>query len=95
MANVVHVLQHGLPLCGFSKDVPASWPGGHVWTSVDNVSDVTCLPCKKEAGRLVVDAKFIKAGHKPENTSCNHKHYNPQIHGRHCTCGTCMYDPGD
>ena len=41
----VHVLQHGLPLCGFSRDVPGKWPSGHSWTYADDLRNVTCRGC--------------------------------------------------
>jgi hypothetical protein len=31
---IVHVLFEGLPLCGFSRDVPSRWPMGHRWVSI-------------------------------------------------------------
>ncbi len=42
-----------------------------------------------------VDEKFVAAGHKPENTSCNHKQWKFEKHGRYCPCGTIMIDFGD
>lgn len=45
--------------------------------------------------RAEIDAKFVAMGHKPEDTSCNHQHYDRHKHGRYCTCGTIMWDPGD
>ena len=45
--------------------------------------------------RVLVDEKFVKAGHKPENTSCDHAQYSFKEHGRYCPCGTCMVDFGD
>lgn len=44
---------------------------------------------------VTIDQKFIKAGHKPENTSCDHAHYKFKEHGRYCTCGTIIVDFGD
>jgi hypothetical protein len=29
--TTVHLLRHGLPLCGFSTKVPGEWPPNHVW----------------------------------------------------------------
>ncbi len=53
------------------------------------------LNAKQAADRRVIDAKFVRAGHRPENTACDHAHYNSRRHGRYCTCGTCMWDlPG-
>ncbi len=49
----------------------------------------------EEAARQAIDAQFVRAGHKPENTACDHKQYDPNVHGRYCPCGTCMWDLGD
>lgn len=50
----------------------------------------------EELRRLEIDAKFIKAGHLPENTNCDHKHWRSVLlDGRYCNCGTCMVDFGD
>jgi hypothetical protein len=38
---------------------------------------------------------FLRAGHRPENRSCDHKHYDFKKHGRYCTCGSIMVDFGD
>lgn len=31
----------------------------------------------------------------PKPGPCTHEHYNARIHGRFCTCGAQMWDPGD
>ena len=31
--KTVHALKHGLPMCGFSRELPADWPDGHAWIS--------------------------------------------------------------
>lgn len=31
--TMVHILNHGKPLCGFSNKVPALWPDGNAWIS--------------------------------------------------------------
>jgi hypothetical protein len=41
------------------------------------------------------EAKLRAAGHKPENTTCNHEHWTFDKYGRYCTCGTIMLDLGD
>ena len=47
---------------------------------------------QKELVRREVDARFIRAGHEPEDPNCDHKDWS----GRYCLkCGTCMCDPGD
>jgi len=45
--STVHVLRQGLPLCGFSTEVPANWPPGHTWTHEDDCEHVTCPECLK------------------------------------------------
>ena len=44
---------------------------------------------------VAMDAGFIRAGHRPENKNCDHLHWVFDKHGRYCTCGTSMFDPGD
>src|SRR3989344_2721684 len=41
------------------------------------------------------DRKFVRMGHEAENRICDHRHYQFLEHGRHCTCGSLMCDPGD
>lgn len=48
-----------------------------------------------QSERVTVDKKFVVAGHEPEDISCNHLHWEFRKHGRYCTCGTIMSDPGD
>ncbi len=50
--ETVHALREGLPLCGFSRDVPVNWPEGNFWTSAENVKCITCPTCKAEAEKL-------------------------------------------
>lgn len=38
--HCVHVLDRGLPLCGFSRDLPKDWPDGHVWVRANDRSKV-------------------------------------------------------
>ena len=48
--------------------------------------------------RDMTDAAFIRAGHKPEDRSCDHAEWKKikKHPPRHCpTCGTCMWDAGD
>lgn len=56
---IVHFLLHGLPVCGFSNEMPVSWPPGHVWVGPGIVgpgivgpggrfNDVNCDGCKAE-----------------------------------------------
>jgi len=53
------------------------------------------LTIEQERKRQEIDDAFIRAGHKPENTNCDHSQYIREKHGRYCPCGTCMWDAGD
>jgi hypothetical protein len=48
LAPAVHLLRAGLPICGFSRVVPADWPDGHTWTGYPD--EVTCPQCKTILG---------------------------------------------
>lgn len=55
-----HVLLHGLPLCGFSKDVPGKWPKGNRWVGFEDklvTSVPDCQMCVKEYARIKADRK--------------------------------------
>lgn len=46
----IHILFHGLPICGFSREVPANWPEGHKWISIDDRElhqHLNCEGCKQ------------------------------------------------
>lgn len=45
VSKTIHVLHHGRAICGFSHDVPRTWPPGHVWVSTLERSDATCPQC--------------------------------------------------
>ncbi len=47
--RIVHALLEGRVLCGFSSDVPANWPPGHVWTQVTDLTNINCPECKRIA----------------------------------------------
>ena len=50
----------------------------------------------REIERRAIDAKFVRAGHCPEDPNCSHKNYTFAKMGRYCLdCGTCMVDFGD
>lgn len=51
-SQTVHALLHGQPLCGFSTDVPASWPHSHVWTDVSDLKNINCSGCKQKAEEM-------------------------------------------
>jgi hypothetical protein len=42
---LVHVLNYGQPLCGFSVKIPADWPPGNKWVGLDEWADATCPRC--------------------------------------------------
>lgn len=47
-ASTVHILRHGLPLCGFTTRVPGDWPAGNTWVPVDDEL-VSCPGCMEAA----------------------------------------------
>jgi hypothetical protein len=51
VGQTVHILYEGLPLCGFTTDVPAKWPPRSVWVRLEEKLDANCGGC------LVVAAK--------------------------------------
>ena len=53
----VHILFHGLPLCDFSRDVPALWPKGHLWVRVEEREKSNCQGCllERKPGRRHVE----------------------------------------
>jgi hypothetical protein len=53
--KVVHVLDHGWPLCMFTEHLPCDWPRGHVWVSVLDVAlagEDVCADCVREHERI-------------------------------------------
>lgn len=53
VVSIVHVLHHGLPLCGFSRELPTSWPLGHVWLRAeDERHRISCGRCRARADDL-------------------------------------------
>ncbi len=48
---IVHVLEKGYPLCGFSSELPRDWPEGHKWTGLNDLEPATCLECRAAAAR--------------------------------------------
>ncbi len=49
---IVHFLSGELPLCGFSKEIPAKWSAGNIWVEEDCVRDKRlnyCPKCVEEA----------------------------------------------
>jgi hypothetical protein len=46
MEPVVHVLTHGVALCGFDAGrVPRDWPPGHAWVSIEAQARASCNDC--------------------------------------------------
>lgn len=45
---LIHILRHGFPFCHAKTKlgVPADWPKGHKWVTVDESGDATCDDCK-------------------------------------------------
>lgn len=73
MADTVHILRHGMPLCGFSRDVPRDWPPGHLWVGLDDQTMATCLGCK------------AKLENKSDGTLLNKEMYEGMIRPRDYT----------
>src|SRR5574338_472600 len=43
---LVHVLQYGFPLCGFSRLLPCDWPKGNTWVRMEEREAANCPHCK-------------------------------------------------
>lgn len=68
---------------------------GREITEMGPANMTTNVP-EQERVRREIDARFIRAGHAPENRACDHKHWRSASQdGRYCSCGTCMVDFGD
>jgi hypothetical protein len=50
----VHVLHHGMPICGFASTVPRDWPEGHRWVSILDWEKATCGACRARTPELRV-----------------------------------------
>jgi len=46
---IVHILTQGLPICGFSREIPCNWPIGHKWVRPEGHSGATCGGCRRMA----------------------------------------------
>ena len=57
MGPTVHVLYHGLPLCGFSNLTPVNWEKGNLWVGVADRDKATCSTCSTLAERKMEDKK--------------------------------------
>ena len=60
--GTVHILHFGLPLCEFTRDVPARWPLGMTWVSLDDATQATCEACM-----AVLRVRFPKYAVAPRN----------------------------
>lgn len=49
---IVHILQHGNPLCRFRAGVPRDWPEGHKWVGIEDYSDANCPMCVRALHKL-------------------------------------------
>jgi hypothetical protein len=60
----VHILHHGLPLCGFSHELPRDWPPGHKWVGKDEAELATCALCQDRANQREYDAlkRWVEEG---------------------------------
>ena len=57
-----------------------------------------CLPPKWDPAirwKERNERRLINERLGPDDPSCSHSHFDPSKHGRRCTCGTLMFDPGD
>jgi len=45
ITEVIHILDAGLPLCGFTQDIPRDWPEGHRWIGRKEVDGYQSPPC--------------------------------------------------
>lgn len=46
---IIHILEHGSPLCRFTDAAPADWPEGHRWTARATKDHATCEACLSAA----------------------------------------------
>jgi hypothetical protein len=44
----IHILHHGMPLCGFTTNLPDGWPWGHIWVRIEEKHRV-----QKGCGRMM------------------------------------------
>ena len=49
---VMHGIRQGLPLCGFTSNIPIEWPDGHRWTGFPDIDNMTCEKCIEEAKHI-------------------------------------------
>lgn len=65
---MIHVLFHGRALCPL-EGVPAEWPDGHSWVSLDQSRLCTCPGCKKvlEAHEVVRVGSKVLLWERPKS----------------------------
>jgi hypothetical protein len=65
---IVHVLDRGFPLCGFSSALPCDWPHGHVWVSAVDASHAgedVCAECAAEHEAQKAAKKALRSEERP------------------------------
>lgn len=50
--KIIHALFGGVTLCGDLQGLPNTWPNNHIWTYKEDVKNISCPKCKKEAEKL-------------------------------------------
>ena len=50
--QMTHILHSGLPLCGFSTDVPDNWPDGNKYVPIGSSNLSNCEECKDIKSKL-------------------------------------------
>lgn len=78
---VVHVLQYGLPVCGFNTNIPARWPHGNKWCRADQIAQARRLGLRLCADCVPGEASITCP-------RCKRTSYNPNDI-REGYCGAC------
>ncbi len=52
---IVHGLMSGLPLCGFTRELPVDWPSGHEWVDHQHVDYITCPKCRADTESILLN----------------------------------------
>ncbi len=48
---MVHIVDRGFPLCGFTAEVPAAWPPGNLWVPPSLKKAANCGECLAELAK--------------------------------------------
>jgi hypothetical protein len=48
---VIHLLRKGVPIRGFTWELPRGWAPGHKWVGIDERQDATCVRCLEIAAK--------------------------------------------